>query len=299
MRSITCGSCHASSPMNSAIQIDDVIYCETCLKEKFPDDNSIKGKNVVRLFDPTICFSCASDAGDTPLPKLGEYPVCETCSQQIKERIFPTWVKAFFAGVLLLVAFSLIWNWRFIRAHDLLENSRPGPEASLEFVHDYYEKVSADVPEISDFYQLAQYHKGVMFLNQDKGEEAYEAFKNCGELPENYQVNAYMTQAEVIQSFNTKDYVKFVMASQKFLSFDTSSISRAQVASAYACLYADQKADSSKVQAEKYLNMALSVGDTTKYFADYVNRIRYRLATGEIIDKEEFDQKFPNGWTNK
>ena len=34
-------------------------------------------------------------------------------------------------------------------------------------------------------------------------------------------------------------------------------------------------------------------------FAEYVDRIRYRLETREIISRSEFVRRFPNGWKPK
>jgi hypothetical protein len=62
-------------------------------------------------------------------------------------------------------------------------------------------------------------------------------------------------------------------------------------------LYAVQESDSSKTAAMDYLQRAINLNDTTRFFANYINRIEYRLATGDIIDKKVFDAKFPNGWT--
>lgn len=108
MRYVTCSLCQADQiPQNSALRVDNALYCENCLKETFPDDASLKGKQVFREYDPTVCFNCAQDFGERPLEKLGSYPVCRDCDDAIKQKVFPTWVKAFFMGVLVLVVFFL------------------------------------------------------------------------------------------------------------------------------------------------------------------------------------------------
>jgi hypothetical protein len=135
-------------------------------------------------------------------------------------------------------------------------------------------------------------------LRNDKGAEAYEAFQKCSSLPAEYKIDVLMLQAQVGAMFDSRNYVGFVQTAKKYLSYDTSAISLAQVASAYACLYADQRADSAKTLATQYLSKALNAKDTSRFFSTYVNRIEYRLATGDIIDAKTFEAKFPNGWTN-
>lgn len=300
MRFVTCGHCHNEKiPLNSSLQVDDFIYCENCLKEKFPTDDALKGKTIVKEFDPTVCFSCAKDSGDMLLKRLGEYPVCDACNEKIKSRTFPTWVKAFFGGVIILVVFSFAWNWRFIHGYYQLENAIAAMRSQdFEQTAAAFQAVSTNVPEIKDYSSLANYYKGITLLSTDKSAEAYEAFQKCRDLPDNYDVEVYLTQAEISIAYSRNDYMGFVLGAKKFLSYDTTATAFAQVASAYSCLYAAEKADSSKAIANQYLLKARSAKDTTRSFAVYVSMIEYRLATGDNVNRQQFAEKFPNGWTN-
>ncbi len=95
MRHVTCGQCHTTNvPQNASLRIDGSIHCESCLKEKFPDQGVIKYKAVYEA-DPTICFKCGHDNGEQELQKLGSHPICATCHTNIEAAVFPTWVKAF------------------------------------------------------------------------------------------------------------------------------------------------------------------------------------------------------------
>lgn len=300
MRFATCGACrNEKTPLNASLLIDDVVYCENCLKEKFPADADLEGKKVVREFDPTVCFNCSMDSGDVPLKQLGSYPVCDACEQAIRAKVFPTWVKAFFAGVIILVVFSLVWNWRFIEAYYQMKRTDAVVESgTLSDAADLFAKLSTNLPEVKELDQVAAYYKGMWLLQEDKGAEALDAFKRCGDLPANYNLPVLMLQAEIAESFDSKDYPGFVDASKRYLSFDSTAVALAQVASAYASVYASQRSDSARSMALEYLQKANATHDTTHFFSEYVNRIEHRLATGEIIDKEEFDAKFPNGWTH-
>jgi hypothetical protein len=305
MRFVACGVCRNERiPLNASLLVDDVVHCESCLKEKFPTDADVNGKKIVKEFDPTVCFNCSTDSGDIILKRLGSYPVCDTCEQAIQARVFPTWVKAFFAGVIVLVMFSLAWNRRFIEAYyqmkeieAVMESGSVMESGKLQEAADLYTRVSVNVPEIIEFDQLSSYCKGMLLLQDDKAAEALDAFQRCTALPDSYNLPILTLQAEIAVLYDNKDYPGFVAGSKRYLSFDSTSIALAQVASAYACVYASQRSDSARSMAMEYLAKANAVHDTTRFFSDYVNRIEYRLATGEIIDKEDFDAKFPNGWS--
>lgn len=298
MKFVTCGICrNEKTPANSSVLVDDVVLCENCLKQNFPTDADLNGKSLVREFDPTICTQCSGDFGEVPLKRVGSYPMCDWCKQKLEARIFPNWVKAFLAGVAILVVLSLALNWRFIEAYYQIQKVSTVLEyGSDKDVVDIYSKISENVPEISDFAQVASYHKGRMLLAEDKSAEALEVFKSCQNLPEEYGVSALSVQAEIGIYYGEKNYAGFVDASTRYLSYDTSSVALAQVASAYACVYAQQEADSAKVKAMQYLQRAMNAQDTTRFFATYVNRIEHRLATREIIDSDTFNARFPNGW---
>ena len=299
MKLVTCGICrNEKTPVNSSLQIDDVVYCENCLKQNFPTDDDLKGKSLVREFDPTICTQCSNDFGEVHLKHVGSYPMCDWCKQKIEARIFPNWVKAFLAGVAILVVLSLALNWRFIEAYYQIQKIGSVLEqGSDQEAFDLYSKISENVSEVGDFAQLANYHKGRMLLVEDKPAEALEVFKTCQDLPEDYSVPVLSLQAEIGATYDKKDYAGFVDASTRYLSYDTSAVAYAQIASAYACVYAEQKSDSAKVMAMQYLQHAINAHDTTRFFANYVNRIEYRLATGDIIDSKTFNTRFPNGWS--
>jgi hypothetical protein len=299
MRFVTCTVCgNGQTPLNTSLIVDEIVYCDKCLKDKYPIPDEMNGRKVIHQFDPTICSNCSKDFGEYPLRLHGSYPMCDECQLSIEKRILPTWVKAFFAGILLLVVFSLVWNWRFIdayyelkKADDVLANG------DLQQVTAYYTNLSEKLPENSELSALSSYYKGIQMLNDDKGSEALQSFKNAESLPEEFNVPIYALQAEASKSFDNKDYRGFVGAISRLILYDTSAVTRAQLASGYACLYAVEKSDSTKELALYYLHDATSRGDTTRFLAEYVNRIEHRLATGVIIDSKTFKAQYPNGWT--
>ena len=68
------------------------------------------------------------------------------------------------------------------------------------------------------------------------------------------------------------------------------------VASALACKYAVTGDPEFRKQAEQMLDKAQTLAQQSPQskasFDEYAERIRYRLQTREIIDKEEYDRRF-------
>jgi hypothetical protein len=280
--------------MNDALAIDGVLYCQNCLNEKFPDEASVKGRQVTKELDPTICVRCECDNGEMPHQKVGEYPMCRACMEKHASTILPAWVKAFFAGILVLVIVSFFWNMRFIKAYSLSRKmDQAMNDGDIQVMTEMTTQLAANVPEIRDFRKLAAYYKGITLLHQDKNEEALELFKMCTDFGPESNIDLLITQAEIGVAADTKDFRRFVVASQKLLLYDTSATSYAQLASAYSCLYASERNDSIANLSREYLMKARLKNDTTVAFRYYATMIEYRLATGDPVSREEYEKLFP------
>ena len=68
------------------------------------------------------------------------------------------------------------------------------------------------------------------------------------------------------------------------------------MASAYACKYAVTGDEQFKEESLKKLEEARSVAGNNEVFEEYQQRILHRLYTREIIKRDEFIKRFPNGW---
>ncbi|HEY1600129.1 MAG TPA: hypothetical protein VGG64_11030, partial [Pirellulales bacterium] len=74
-------------------------------------------------------------------------------------------------------------------------------------------------------------------------------------------------------------------------------MAKASVASALACQYAATGEEGFAREASDTLTEAQSVAGTdTAEFANYEDRIRFRLATRQIVNSAEFERRFPKGW---
>ena len=274
-----------------------------CSGENLPDDNAqLPAGDAGEITNSeNICAFCKQEFTGIPLEKLSVYPICTTCKDNLDKKVFPTWVKLFFAAIIVLVVFSFCWNWRFYSGYLNFNHAFVAyGQANSEKAASLMSKAATEVPESKDINTMASYFKGLNFLLQDKSKEAFTELKKCDSLPAAYHLEQLKVQAEIDVAFNDKNYQFFLTAAKDFLQFDTTaSQSWAQVASAYACLYAQNNQDSLKQLSLKYLGKAKSISDTGAVAKDYDGRIQYRLDSRQIISTDEFHKKFPNGYPSK
>jgi tetratricopeptide (TPR) repeat protein len=121
--------------------------------------------------------------------------------------------------------------------------------------------------------------------------------KAAAEYPEMSQLSDEARYFDGSVAFEHKDYDQFLEISETLWTAHSSSSQYAAVlASALACKYATtgdpawrQKAEA---MLEKSRQLAQPSPDEMKSYAEYSERIRYRLDSRQIIDKPEYDRKF-------
>jgi hypothetical protein len=265
-------------------------------------DDSNDTDNQISPVDDQIsestCAFCKNNFEGTQLDKLSVYPICDACKTNLNKKVLPLWVKLFFTGVLILVAFSIFWNWRFYSAYlNIKKANIAAGDRNISKAAALMAKASEQVPEIHNIAEMASYYKGIDLLNKDRSTEAVTAFSNCKNLPTDLRVNELSLQAEMGSGFDKKNYRLFLTSAKEFLLLDTTQAqSWAGVASAYSCLYAENNIDSLKQQSLKYFYKAKALDDTSADAKEYYGRILYRLDTRQIITKNQFDQKYPKGY---
>lgn len=303
MKKVNCDYCgKINVPQNETVEINEKVCCEDCIKEKFGDKDLQKRLKINKNLDPTICSNCNKDFGDKVLEKISDYPICDECLVKIRNKTFPSWLKYFLIGIAALIIFSLFWNFRFfISYHNIKKTNISLSQGDYEEAAKLMESASTHVPEIKELRTLSAYYKGISLLYMNKSSEALAEFEKCkNDLPSDYPINSLINQAKMGKGFDTKDYNLFLLASLENLKADNSiAMSNAMVASAYACKYVENGTESFKDSTLKYLNKAESIDDTTKEILNYYNRIEHRLYTKVILNKTEFDKKYPNGWNKK
>ncbi|MFC0514319.1 hypothetical protein ACFFGT_08915 [Mucilaginibacter angelicae] len=247
----------------------------------------------------TVCAFCKKDYG-TLLNKLSVYPICDNCSVDLEKKIFPQWVKLFFGGVILLVVFSIFWNWRFYAGYNNLNKANIAfSKSDVSNAAQFMTKAAEEVPETRDLVQMAAYFRGIDFLSKDKSAFALAEFNKCKDLGADFHINQWILNSEIGVAYDKKDYPMFLKTSRAVLELDsTVAQSWAGVASAYACLYAQNGQDSLKQLSLQYLQKARKLDDTSTVSKDYTGRILYRIDSKQIISRDEFLKKFPNGYTS-
>ena len=166
MKYTECSSCQKTTiPITESIKIDGLLFCHACAQTTYPHEYLLEDKVVEQQFDPTICAFCKTDYGDLELPKTTKYPICADCQVDLDQRVFPSWVKAFFAGILLIVLLAFVWNWKYYQAY---KNVR---KANLYYVSGDYANAtqsmtaaSETVSEVSDLKTMATYFNGIDLL---------------------------------------------------------------------------------------------------------------------------------------
>jgi hypothetical protein len=301
MKHTQCNTCHSTTvPMSESIKIDGSVFCVSCYKAKFYDEQALFGKVVEECFDPTVCAFCQKDNGDIDFPKTSKYPICNDCAVDIKSRTFPNWVKAFFAGIIVIVIFSFTWNWKYYQAYRNIKLSSVAmAEGNYASASSLMSFASEKVPEVADLKTLESYYKGLDFMTKDRNTEALVEFNKCkNDLPLDYHMSELLINARIGSCFENKDYKGFLDASKENLAVDTTlALSWACVGSAYACLYADKGQESDKTLAINNLDKAKSKEKITDDIKSYYNMIEHRLYTRQIITREAFNKQYPNGWT--
>jgi hypothetical protein len=110
----------------------------------------------------SVCAFCKNDFKGIILDKISAYPICDSCKVNLDKKIFPMWVKLFFAGVILIVVFSMFWNWRFYKGYiDIGKANRAFATGKVPEAASLMETAAADVPEAKDLVALASYFKAV------------------------------------------------------------------------------------------------------------------------------------------
>jgi hypothetical protein len=207
-------------------------------------------------------------------------------------------------AVIGLVIFSFAWNMRFITAYYHIKTSHKLADAmKIADAAAHMKAASACIPEVKDIRIMACFYDGLALTYQEKWSQAIERFNSCGSAlsPElRTAIEDNVINAKIAIAFDNKDYDGFLnLAMQQQNKHPDDSTYAGQVASAYACKYAQSGDEQLKKQALESLEKAGMASRKIKSpedFENYKQRILHRLYTREVIDHKEFARRFPNGW---
>lgn len=299
MFTITCPDCsRAEVPLNECYRIGEHLKCANCAERESTDGTALKDVDRFRLADMNTCAFCGKHPPEVIMKNMSGSPVCQACSQNIISRPFPLWVKAFFAGVVLLVFVSIIWNWRYFNAYGALSDVKAAFEqGDLDAAIAGVDVYQSYLPESQDLYLPKRYWQGIRSLGRDSSAAAVMFLEEVESLaPGEFDTDELLLRARMGKAYDEQDYTGFLdYARQSRNRYGSSEASvLGSVASAFACLYATTSDDVFKDSAMHLLDQARVLGDTA--FSEYEGRILYRLHSKEIITRQAYYERFPNGW---
>jgi hypothetical protein len=297
MKTAACGECGAKTPLGSLYHVDGRILCEGCTERAVAprEDGEEPPRIAGRLLDPTLCAACGKDNGETSLPQVGGAPLCPLCEDRLRHFPFPVWVKLAAVLLLGLAVFAFARNWRFFKGYlEVQAANRAFEGGDTEEAGKLIVAAARRVPESRELAAHASFFQGLELMGKDRCAEAVRCFKTyLGAYPTDHNARTFLVHAEAGAAFHAKDYDTFLAKSRQVLAMaPDDSMSLAQVASALACKYAVTGQAQFKESALEYLGKATAIaGPNDAAAADYEARIRHRLDTREIIDREEYDRR--------
>ena len=293
---LACEACGVEQPMGEMLDVNGRTLCTTCAEAFVAERNSTEG--VKWHVDSTICANCGADGDRLPHSQLCGLPACAACIDFYRNRPFPTWVKAFFATVLIFVIVSLVWNWRFfqgyfeIKAARAAMNNRDSDQAAAHMI-----AAAKYLPEVEYIPAHVDFYQGLAFLNRGRLQEAKDCLERCRPFLPEANVEKYLQYVAAAAAYNQKDYDAVASILRETGSSRTKRRRTcAQVAAVYACKHAVHGDQESRNTAEAKLKEAKRLAGRAIWFESEELRIRHRLETREIIDINEYTRRFPNGW---
>ena len=298
MNMVRCDGCGGDFSMNDTQVVREQVFCNECCEEFLSENKEVTGAEVCRQMDPTVCINCGADNGQESLGTMAGLATCEQCQDYFRHRPFPAWIKGAMVGLIALVVFSLLWNARFVRAYfEMKESFKILVEGDFEQASSKMESARQRVPESEMLEVLSSYQRGLFLLNQGKSAESLKLLQECREKM-GPVLDEVIMQAKMGVAFDEKDYDKFLALSlEEIASKPDEAYSLQMAASAYACKYAVTGDEQFKEKSLANLERAgIFSGDNPDLKA-YEQRIRHRLYSREIIEREEFVKRYPDGWT--
>lgn len=303
MKQVICEQCGQGSPMNQMFTVFGRTLCETCGNQALAQHpGGAQPGDVVRLVDPTICGKCGVDEGQRELGRVAGVPVCRLCEDELRHRPYPAWIKVSLALLLALAVFSFVYNYRFFAGYVEMHGAgRAMAKRDVGRAAALMSAAAAHVPEAREFKDLADFFTGMDLMAKDQSAEAIPFLQGAAtRLPAGTDLRlaaeTFLAQAKAGAAFDAKDYDAFLARESEIMkAHPNDPISMAGVASAHACKYAVTGDAAHKQQALHYLDLATKSAKGPE-FAEYRQRILYRLHSREIVNKKEYDRRFPNGW---
>jgi hypothetical protein len=200
-----------------------------------------------------------------------------------------------------IVLAAFIYNWRYFKGYlEILGANRALAAGDINRGAALFEAASVRLPEIKELSVLHGLYKAQKLLGEDKNEEALAVVRKTKATAPPQMANMFQQvelMSEIGVSFDQHDYDMFLTKSEELANLvPNEPRAIGGVASAYACKFAQTGDPKFRTKALEQLERAKSIPSNDDDFAEFENRIQFRLQTREIIDRDEFQKRFPNGW---
>ncbi len=300
MKYIHCIECNQKKPTNEVFIYEEKNYCHECLSKKNKDE-SISEADIERLVDDTICTNCHYDNGDFDLKKISNFPLCEKCFSLIMNRPFPKWIKISSVALILIVLFGLFYNSKYLFSYlDIRESNKLFQTGKLEESYLKMEEASRKLPHLEYLTGLSNLYEGIYLFYNNKLKEALLLFESYKEyFPDDNDIEYWILNSKSGISFDSKDYQNFYNYQKELFNLNPEDIIYiAGVSSGASCLYIITNDEKYKNEMNEYFELATQkmLPEEKEILSEYIQRIKYRIFSGEIISSEEYYEKYPEGW---
>ncbi len=297
MLRVKCSVCGKILPMKNTSKTDDRILCDDCYEKLTSTQETVTSEFSYQV-DPTVCGRCGFDNGSQPLQTVAGQPMCQQCTDYVRNRPFPSWIRVSFAGLIVFVVLAAVWNMRFFLAWEDTKAAFKLMGRDIGQAAERMRTARNRVPESPDLQAFSSFFDGIVYLQQDRPEEALANLEKCRHtVPAALGVDIIILQAKAGVAFDTKDFDGFLATAKKLVSKEPDTpFSYGMLASAYACKYAVTNDTAFREQAMSALDRSKAMSNNDPSFKEYEQRILHRLNTQEILSAKEFYEKFPKGW---
>ncbi|OHD14600.1 MAG: hypothetical protein A2086_15665 [Spirochaetes bacterium GWD1_27_9] len=299
MKKNDCSECNKEFPMDDLYYYKDKSYCSNCI-EPIINENEIKEGDITRIYDPTICKNCKLDTNEE-LPTLLNIPICHNCYSFFMNRPFPLWIKIFSVVVILLVIGGLFFNLNYFQSYLLIK------KANVSFSNYKYEEAyqnaklaSEKVNNLTSVRTLRDLYEGMYYFSTQKYNEALPLLKEYKKYnSSDTYIEFIIMSCESSLAFDNKDFQSFYYINLNILDiYKNDPFAMLGAASGAACMYATSNDTKYKNESVGYLKKveAYITPQNKDQLMEYIQRIKHRLFSEKIIDRDEYYKIFPNGW---
>ena len=117
MQETKCSDCGLIEPLRSFYSLNGKTYCEPCVWKASKEAAARnEPSEYISLGYDTACARCGKDAETGVLSKVGEISLCEECRAFVYSWQYPKWLKLGLAGLLVLLALSLLHGRKYFQA---------------------------------------------------------------------------------------------------------------------------------------------------------------------------------------